>query len=78
MPLSVSALEVGKCYLTNSGRVWRIVQVMPDGRVSYEQRGRHPRSRTSSTWKSGSMETQKIGLLLNREVPCDWTPEGDG
>ncbi len=36
--ITASALKVGKCYLTNTGRVWRVLQRMPDGRVLYEHR----------------------------------------
>ena len=41
MTIPVSALEVGKCYLTNTGRVWRIIRFMPDGRILYEHRAQH-------------------------------------
>ncbi len=72
MTIPIQALQVGKCYLTNTGRVWRIVRLMPDGRVLYEQRASHIRHKT---WKPGMLDHLSAELLIEREVPCDWTSD---
>ncbi|HEX2555099.1 MAG TPA: hypothetical protein VHL98_15480 [Microvirga sp.] len=74
MAVPVSALEVGKCYLTNTGRIWRIMQIMPDGRVLYEHRSQ---SLYVEAQKPGMLAALPAEVQVEREVPCDWTPEGD-
>ena len=73
MSIPVSALEVGKCYLTNGSRVWRITQLLPDGRIVYEHRPGHVSQ--ARTWKAGILIGPLVETVLEREVPCDWTPE---
>ena len=70
--ITVSALKVGKCYLTNTGRVWRVLQRMPDGRVLYEHRAD---SAAAVTWLPGMLMkgTLPAEVVIEREVPCDWT-----
>jgi hypothetical protein len=77
MSVPVSALEVGKCYLTNTGRIWRIIQRMPDGRVLYEHRSR---SLDSDRWTPGMLMKSALPaeVLVERKVPCDLRPEADG
>ena len=72
--ITVSALKVGKCYLTNTGRVWRILQHMPDGRVLYEHRAR---SIDGSVWAPGMLTktTLPAEVEIEREVACDLSPE---
>ncbi len=72
MSLPPVSIEVGKCYLTGSGRVWRIVQIMPDGRIVYEWRS--PRA-GAKKWYAGMINAVAAGALIQREVPCEWTPE---
>ena len=67
-------LEVGKCYLINTHRVWRIIRIMPDGRVQYEY---HAASSTAPSWHPGMLTALTAEMLIEREVPCDWTPEMD-
>ena len=71
MAVRVSTLKVGKCYLTNTGRVWRIMQRMPDGRVLYEHR---PGKADAITWMPGMLmnNTLPAEVAIEREVPCDW------
>ncbi len=75
MAIPVSALEVGKCYLTNTGRVWRIIRFMPDGRILYEHRGQH-RFGDEQELRPG-MLTHTLPVEVVREVPCDWTSGTD-
>ncbi len=76
MTVPVSALKVGKCYLTNTGRVWRIIQAMPDGRILYEHRSRNL---DSDRWSPGMLmkNTLPAEVLIECEVPCDVRPEAD-
>ena len=70
MTAPFSTLKVGKCYLTNSGRVWRVRQIMPDGRVLYEHRA----DKAAATWAPGMLmgNTLPAEVVIEREVPCDW------
>ncbi len=75
MSLPPESIEVGKCYLTNNHKVWRVLRVMPDGRVQYEQR---PANSVARSWQPGMLTVLTAEVLIEREVPCDWTPEMDG
>jgi hypothetical protein len=46
-----------------------VIEVLPDGRVQYEQRT------AKRTWKMGVQYKDVFASMLQREVPCDWTPE---
>ncbi len=74
MSIPISALELGKCYLTNRGRVWRIMRIMPDGRVQYEHRSHNT---LVETQKPGMLTTMPAEVSVEREVPCDWTGEDE-
>jgi hypothetical protein len=69
------SIQVGRCYLTHDGKVRKVTSADSDGSMRYTERtGTGP-------WVYGG--TKKRGRLvfaaaLAREVPCDWTPEGDG
>ncbi len=73
MTLPPESIQAGQCYLTDAGHVRRVVRVMPDGRVQYEFRRGH-----RVQWKSGILAGTSFALQADCEVPCDWTPEGDG
>ncbi len=75
MSIPLKSVEVGKCYLTNAGRVWRIVQFVPDGRILYEHRPGHVHQ--TKNWKPGMLTGPLVETLLEREVPSDWSPETD-
>ncbi len=71
------SIEVGRCYLTKTGRVRRVLCLMPDGRVQYEQR-RGP-VREGHAWPRRSMSPiRTFAYNAEREVPCDWTPDREG
>ena len=72
MSLPPESLEVGRCYLTNTGRVWRIIRVMPGERILYEQRSRRA---PAKTWQPGMLVALAAEMLIERENPCDWKPE---
>jgi len=79
------SIQVGKCYLARGKidmggkalRIRRVAQILPDGRVRFEQRrGPVP---VSGLWpRSGIQDLQAFALAVEREVPCDWTLEREG
>ena len=69
------SLEVGKCYLLETGHVRRVIRLMPDGRVQFE--GRMGHQRNAGAWRSGMQDIRSFAFLIEREAPCDWAPETD-
>ena len=74
MSMPPGSIEVGKCYLMETGHLCRVVALMPDGTVQYESRGEYSHT---ALWKSGAEDDWSVAMLAEREVPCDWTPEAD-
>ena len=68
MSIPLSALKGGKSYLTNSGRMCRIIRRMPDGRVLYEHRADNA---VAGTGKAGMATTLPTEVEIVREVLCD-------
>ena len=73
MNIPVSALEVGKCYLTLPGEVRRLLRILPEGKLHYE--ARDATVLWAGGWKEGVLEPTPFAALLEREVACDWTLE---
>jgi hypothetical protein len=74
MSIPPESIEVGKCYLAEGGRdvrIRRVVHILPDERVQYEQRT------PKSHWIPGIQERRSFAAMLLREVPCDWAPGTD-
>ena len=76
MTIPPESVEVGKCYLTDTGLLRRVVRVMPNAKIQYEHRP--PRQGDAKTWKPGMQSGRSFADLVEREVPFDWTPERDG
>jgi hypothetical protein len=70
--LPPESLEVGKCYLTNTGQVRRVLVMLP-GRVQFERRVKTRGLKLG--WIRDIAETRAFASSVEREVPCDWTPE---
>ena len=73
MPLQPESIQVGQCYLMDTGRIWRVTELLP-GRVRYQQR------RRDLVWVSDSrdiLDIRSFAALVEQPVPCDWTPETD-
>ncbi len=68
------SIEVGKCYLTTAGQVRRVLGLLP-GRVQFERRVNT--KGPSWGWVPSLSDRRAFALLIEREVPCDWTPEMD-
>ncbi len=75
MSIPPESIRVGKCYLMETGHVRRVVRIMPDGRIQYEHRVAYAVPRI---WKTGIQEGRSFAFMAEREVACDWTPDGDG
>ena len=75
MTIPPESIEVGKCYLSNDGRVRRAAKFLPDGRVQFE--GRMGHQRNAGAWRSGMQDIRSFAFLIEREVPCDWTGEDE-
>ncbi len=75
MPVPSESIQVGKCYLTTSSsgvpRVRRVIEILPDGRVQYEQRT------PKAPWREGLQYKDVFAAIVAREVPCDWTPKAE-
>ncbi len=76
MSVSPESIQPGKCYLTHSGEVRRVLRFLPERQVHYETR--QAAVLMAFGWKEGVLEPTPFAALLEREVPCDWTPEGEG
>ena len=75
MSVLAENIRVGRCYLTTDGRVRRALEVRPEGvRYSYRSFPADPRR----TWRSGALSIEAFAATVEREVPCDWTPEAEG
>lgn len=70
MSVQVESLAVGKCYLVETGRVRRVVRLMPDGRVQFEHRLAHQPN--AKSWQPGMQEARSFADQVEHEVPCDW------
>ncbi len=71
--IDLESLQVGQCYLSRSGDVWRVTAINAD-RVLFEKRGQ---IRSSYTWRPGIINCKTFAAKAERLIPCDWTPESD-
>jgi hypothetical protein len=75
MPIPPESIHVGQCYLMRSGYVRRVV-AFRQGRVQYETRSQATK-RVGWAWKMGIVDLNTFAAMVERPVPCDWTPETD-
>ncbi len=80
MPLPPETIEIGKCYLASTVHgqaIRRVVEILPEGLVHFDVR-RGP-VRAGHPWPRRVMSSlAAFALQAEREVSCDWTPEGEG
>ena len=76
MSIPISEIEVGKCYLSNEGRVRRVVKFLPNERVRYRYRSFPVTER--EPWRTGRLDIEGFAATTLREVPCDLRPEEEG
>ncbi len=74
MAVPPESIEVGKCYLVKSNKIRRVIGLMSDGRVHYEQK-RGP-VREGHPWPYHTvLSIGSFSAAVQREVPCDCMPE---
>ncbi len=74
MSIPSETIKAVQYYLAKGGkalRIRRVIRVLPDGRVQYEQRS------PKTTWQRGIQYKDVFASMLQREVPCGWVPEGE-
>ena len=69
MPIQVSQIAVGQCYVTPAGQVRRVL-VHSGGKVRYESRGKKA---TTFTNQVTAKETT-FAKAVERQVACDFDP----
>jgi hypothetical protein len=72
MSVPPESIEVGACYLSNDGRVRKVMRFLTDGRVRYRYRGPF-----GGRWRHGALDLQSFVATVERSVPCNWTPEDE-
>jgi hypothetical protein len=71
--LAPESIQSGQCYLTTNGQVARVLRLSAEERVSYEFRdGTVARA---FGWTAGVTDLRSFTHLVERQVPCDWTPK---
>ncbi len=76
MSIPPESIQVDRCYLTEGGFIRKVTSTGSDGWVHYGERdstGDWPDKR----W-TRRLRRQAFASSAEREVPCDWTLEGDG
>ncbi len=76
MSLPPESIEVGQCYLMETGQVSRVVAALPGRVVQFEQRPGHLPTWARSTTRV--LNLRSFAFSVERPVPCDWTPEREG
>ncbi len=69
------SIKVGRCYLTDAARVQRVLEITPDGKVTYAHRSTRS---WHKAWTPGTASLRAFAFITLREVPCDWIPEEEG
>jgi hypothetical protein len=72
MSIAPESIKVGQCYLTRSGYVRRVYAIL-EGRVRYETRANA--AKLGWAWRPGIVDLKTFAAMVERPVPCDWTPE---
>ena len=75
MTIPLERMEVGKCYLTSDGRVVRVLQFLSNGSLAY--RFRRADAMPPFHWTGAVATLEVLPFRLLREVPCNWTAEGE-
>lgn len=73
MPINVNQIGVGKCYVTPTQQVRRVLS-HANGDVTYESRGR----RVGPFSNRVTVGETKFAEGVDRQVHCDWDPDFGG
>ena len=74
MSVPPESIQAGQCYLTETGQVRRVLTLLPGSRVQYEWRNGMAMPKR---WKMDAQALHSFAVLVERPIPCDWTPETD-
>ncbi len=75
MAVAPESIKIGRCRLTDAGRVQRVLEITPDGKVVYAHRGTRS---VQKAWTPGTALLRTLALITEREVPCDWASDDEG
>ena len=70
MSIDPQSIQVGQCYLSDTGKVRRVLNILPDGRVQFEARNRTDRTGLRS--KLDIMSAEAFAASTERPIRCDW------
>ncbi len=75
MSIPPESIQVGQCYLMETGQVVSIMALLPSGAVQFLQRAGHTPEWARS--KARVLNLRSFAFSAERPVSCDWTPESD-
>ena len=64
------SIQIGQCYLSDTGKIRLVLNILPDGRVQFEARNRTDRTGLRS--KLDIMSTEAFAASTERPIRCDW------
>ncbi len=73
--MNPESLQIGQCYLSDTGKIRRVLNILPDGRVQFEARNRTDRTGLRS--KLDIMSVEAFAASTERPIRCDWVPGED-
>ncbi len=68
--IDTESIQVGQCYLSDTGKVRRVLSILPDGRVQFEACNRTDRTGLRS--KLDIMSAEAFAASTERPIRCDW------
>jgi hypothetical protein len=69
MSIPPESIQVGRCYLSEEGRVRRVTKFLASGQVRYKYRSFPDDER--SPWRTGNLDVGRFAATTLREVSCD-------
>ncbi len=74
MSIPPESIQVGQCYLMDTGHVRQVLRVLP-GKVQFASR--LATTRPGKDLKVDVLDLRSFAFSVERPVPCDWTAESD-
>jgi hypothetical protein len=68
--IDTESIQVGQCYLSDTGKIRLVLNILPDGRVQFEARNRTDRTGLRS--KLDIMSAEAFAASTERPIRCDW------
>ena len=70
MGVAPESIQIGQCYLSDTGKIRLVLNILPDGRVQFEARNRTDRTGLRS--KLDIMSAEAFAASTERPIRCDW------